>query len=127
MRKILLSIKPCFAHAILAGKKTIEYRKVVPKGVQYGIAYIYSSSPEKKIIGEFKYKSILAMHPEKLWEITKGKGGIEKDFFTSYFKDKNIAYAFEIENVKKYDSPKLLNDLGIKQAPQSWMYIEDLT
>lgn len=125
MRKILLSIKPCYAHDILAGIKTVEYRKAVPKKLQSGIAYIYSSFPEKKIVGEFKYKGILAMSPDRLWEETKGRGGIKEGFFNSYFSNKRIAYAFDIESIKKYEEPMKIESLGLKKAPQSWMYVED--
>lgn len=126
MRKILLSIKPYYAHAILNGSKTVEYRKVVPKEGLSGIAYIYSSSPEKKVIGEFKYKNILSMPPKILWEETKERGGIDQEFFDSYFQERNTAYAFDIESVLVYKTPKSLYDLNIKQAPQSWMYVDEI-
>lgn len=125
MKKILLSIKPYYAHAILCGIKTVEYRRNVPKEVQSGIAYIYSSSPEKMIIGEFKYKRILSMSPDKLWEETKERGGIELNFFISYFLNKSIGYAFDIESVRKYEYPIALKEFGIKRAPQSWMYVKN--
>ena len=35
-------------------------------------------------------------------------------------------YAWEIGNLVVYDNPKKLSEFGIKHAPQSWCYCEEL-
>lgn len=124
MKIILLSIKPKFAHAILEGRKKVEYRKSIPKGMKDGIAVIYSSFPEKKIIGEFRFDSILENTPDKIWEHTKNVGGVEKEFFDEYFENKSKAFAFVVSAIQIYDNPKQLSEFNISKAPQSWMYID---
>lgn len=36
-------------------------------------------------------------------------------------------YGLCISNLKVYDSPLTLADFGLKRAPQSWCYVEDIT
>lgn len=122
MGRILLPIKPQYAHAILEGQKTVEYRKVRPKD-NNGVVIIYSSSPERQVIGEFSYDGIIALSPEELWNVTKDKGCIAKADYDKYFNGKTIGYAFNIVSVTRYDEPKTLEDYGIVRAPQLWVMV----
>lgn len=124
MRKILISINPVHVEKIIAGIKKYEYRtKVAKKDIDAII--IYCTYPTKKVLAEVKIKSILSDDPDKLWERTKNFSGISKAFFDSYFKDRKIAYAYELGEIIKYNEPKELIDFGCVAAPQSYMYISD--
>lgn len=37
---------------------------------------------------------------------------------------KEEGYAIEIGRIKKYKTPKLLEEVGVKKAPQSFLYLE---
>lgn len=124
MKKILLPIKPQYAHAILEGKKTVEYRKCTPKNSNKGAVVIYSSSPECQVIGEFYYDGILSMSPKEMWNATSERGCIAKADFDKYFEDREIAYAFNIVGVTRYDEPRTLADYDIAKAPQLWVNLE---
>ena len=50
-RMIVLSLKPRFAQAILAGVKTVELRRTVPKIVIPTRALLYASSPVRALLG----------------------------------------------------------------------------
>ncbi|PAF52894.1 hypothetical protein BKH42_08960 [Helicobacter sp. 13S00482-2] len=120
--KALLSIKPEFAEAIFTGKKKFEYRKVnFKKDIK--TIQVYVTKPVGKIIGEFEIKRIIKDEPHSLWNKTYKYSGINEDFYVAYFEDKKIAYAIEIENVRRYDKP--LNPYLNKdfRAPQSFKYI----
>lgn len=119
---MLLSIKPQYAKVILDGKKQYEFRKNKPKQNVTRIIF-YASSPQKKIVGEAEIDSILEGTPNEIWEIAKTAAGITKQFFFSYYKGKNKAFAYKLKNVKIYDNPKSLSDYGLSQAPQSYIYI----
>lgn len=124
MCKILISINPIHVEKIIAGIKKYEYRtKVAKKDIDAII--IYCTYPTKKVLAEVKIKSILSDTPDKLWERTKSFSGISKEFFDSYFKDRKIAYAYELGEIIKYNKPKELIDFGCVAAPQSYMYISD--
>ena len=122
MCTILLSIKPEYANKIFSEDKKFEFRRSIPKKKVETII-VYSSSPEQKIIGEFKVKEIHEKNLSNLWKETKAESGITKSFFNSYFQGKEKGYAYEVGKLKKYKEKKNLKDLNIKSAPQSFMYI----
>lgn len=122
--KILLSIKPEYVQEIFDGKKYYEFRKTIFKNKEVDTVLVYSTSPVKMIVGEFKIKSIVKDNPKKLWELSPNNTGISKEKFLNYFKNKDIGYAIEIGKYIKYKKPKELMELGIKVAPQSFIYIK---
>ena len=120
--KVLLSIKPVFALKIFEGTKRYEFRKnIFKKNVE--IVVVYASSPVQQVIGEFEIKDILHDDLESIWHETNLYSGISRDFFNSYFINKEKAYAIEIGNLKKYKQPLLLSDFKLNFAPQSYIYI----
>lgn len=122
MRTILLSIKPDFVEKIFDGSKRYEYRRFACKD-PIGKIIIYATSPTKKVVGEVIVEEILSASPTALWEQTKKEAGISIEFFHEYFRGKKSACAYKLGEVKKYDTPQNLSDLGILQAPQSFMYV----
>lgn len=97
----ILSIKPEFSNAILAGVKKVEFRKTVfRKKVEK--VFIYSSSPVKKIIGYFTFNEIIEDSPHKLWEQFGGLGFIDEAGFFEYFEDKKIGFSICIDSVNEF-------------------------
>lgn len=122
MKKILLSINPEYVERILNGTKKFEYRTKVAKRDIKAIL-IYCTYPTKKVVAQVKIKSILSDSPENLWKMTKEFSGISKEFFDRYFKNREVACAYELGDVIEYKKPKLLEDFGIHYAPQSFIYV----
>ncbi|MHB8118618.1 MAG: hypothetical protein ACYDHX_07835 [Methanothrix sp.] len=56
----ILSVKPYFADAILAGIKTVELRTVAPRK-EIERAWIYSTAPVQRVVGYFKPGRIVPM------------------------------------------------------------------
>jgi len=125
LTNVLLSVKPQYAHKILEGSKKFEFRKTPIRRLVDKV-YIYSSSPEKKIIGYFHIKRIHSQKPAVLWDMCKDAGGIEKNDFFDYYSGKEVGHAIEISDVGTIDpfSPKAKNKHFI--PPQSYRYIEDI-
>lgn len=123
MKKILLSINPEYVERILNKTKRFEYRTKVAKKEVKSIL-VYCTSPTKMVVAEVKIKSILCDTPNNLWERTKEFSGISKKFFDEYFKNREIAYAYELGEILEYKNPRPLKDFGIEFAPQSFMYID---
>jgi len=122
----ILSIKPQYANAILSGKKTVEFRKAVFKQAVEKV-YIYSSSPEKMIIGYFTIESIDEDLPAELWNKYADLGSIKKDDFFNYYKGKDKGFAIKVKAVsafKKTIDPKSV--IENFRAPQSYMYVENI-
>ena len=123
MSKILMSIKPVYVDKILSGEKCYEYRKTLPKRDVSKII-IYSTHPVKKVVGEVSVKNILILEKEELWNKTKDKSGISKEFYDLYFKDKSISVAYELGEINIYSPYKDLKDLNINFVPQSFIYLD---
>lgn len=122
--KVLLSIKPEYVEKIFSGVKKYEYRRSIFKNKEIETVVIYSTFPVKKIVGEFKIKNIVKDLPEKLWELAPENTGIDKRKFMEYFDDKKEGYAIEIGKIEIYKTPKLLEELSVKKAPQSFLYLK---
>ncbi|WFR55400.1 hypothetical protein QA584_17515 [Anaerocolumna sp. AGMB13025] len=124
MCKMLLSINPEHVINILQGNKTYEYRKILCKR-KVDTIVIYATCPVQKIVGEVEVLEAIEMDKEKLWKITEKKSGITKEFYDKYYEGKDTAVAYKLGEVIKYDEPHSLSDIGIKMAPQSYMYISE--
>lgn len=122
MSKILLSIKPEYAKLILDGSKKYEFRKHLAHETVNSIV-IYSTSPQMAVVGEVDVIQSIAMSPPALWEFTKKEAGISRTNFIRYFRDCKKAYAYKLGNVTIYEYPKALEDFGLLQAPQSFVYL----
>ena len=122
MKNIVISINPEHVKNILNGTTKYEYRTRAAKSDVNKII-IYETTPIKKVVAEAEIIEVLAMDPEDLWEQTSEYSGITKSFFDSYFNNRDIAYAYKIGKVKKYDEPKTLQEFGLKSAPQSFAYV----
>jgi len=119
---MLLSINPEHINNIFKGSKRYEFRKTICTRKVDKIIF-YATCPVKKIVGEANVIKILIDSPEKIWEQTYKYSGISKHFFEEYYKNKENAIAFQIDDVLKYNNPKTLEDLGILRAPQSFQYL----
>lgn len=123
MCQILLSIKPEYVEKIFEGTKRFEFRKVKFKRNDVTKIIIYSTSPVMKVVGEAEITETIENTPSLLWEQTKEYAGVDKKFFDKYYEDREKAVAYKLGKVKKYVKPFQLEDLGIKKAPQSFMYL----
>ena len=122
-QKIVISINPEYVKKIISGEKKYEYRtKAAKQDVDKII--IYETKPVKKIVAEAEILDVLEMAPEELWKETHKESGITKRFFNKYFKDREVAYAYKLGKITVYDTPVELAELGIKNAPQSFVYLK---
>ena len=124
MSKVLLSIKPEYVQRILAGEKKFEYRKrLANKSVDTIV--IYATSPVMKIVGAVKVKGIYEKAPSVLWEQTKEHSGITRKKYREYFVGCKRAFAYELGEIIKYTKEYKLEEIGINNAPQSFVYLSE--
>ena len=122
MSQMLLSIKPQYVEKIITGKKKYEFRKFhCREGIDTII--IYATAPTKKVIGEVALLNIIEGDVEYVWHETKGFGGILRKDYTAYYKEREVAIAYQLGDVTLYDEPKTLSDLGLDYVPQSFAYL----
>ena len=122
MSQMLLSIKPQYVEKIITGKKKYEFRKFhCREGIDTII--IYATAPTKKVIGEVALLNIIEGDVEYVWHETKGFGGILKKDYKAYYKEREVAIAYQLGDVTLYNEPKTLSDLGLDYVPQSFAYL----
>lgn len=124
MSTILLSIKPEYVRCIFNGTKKYEFRKRLPKNTIKKII-VYSTFPDKAVVGEVNVKSTLSMSPSKLWDLTKNEAGISHKKFMEYFKGCTEAHAYELGKYVEFKEKRSIKDYGFKQAPQSFVYLKE--
>lgn len=122
MSKVLISIKPEYVNRILNGTKKYEYRRMLAKK-NVSSLIIYSTWPVMEIVGEVEVIGTIEMAPSSLWEKTKKEAGISRKKYREYFKGRKKACAYALGKVTKYEPNKKLLDIGVQQAPQSFLYL----
>lgn len=120
----MLSIKPEYVEKIFDGTKRFEFRKNLFKRDGIKSVVIYSTMPVGRVVGEFDVSELIADLPEIVWEKTSSYAGIDKKFFDSYYDNRQRAVAIGIGNVRRYEQPMPLIELGIGSTPpQSYRYL----
>ena len=119
---IVLPIHPEYAHAIMAGRKKVEFRKKnIPDSITHVV--VYATSPEKKVLGYFSVAEVVKAHPSTLWERFESVGGIDNRLFDEYYSGQSYGLGIVIGDVVEIDKPFELRDVnGILSAPQSFVY-----
>lgn len=123
MCKVLMSINPEYVEKILSGSKKYEYRKRSCKCTVSEII-IYCTAPVSKVVGRVKVEKVIEKEPDVLWNMTKEFSGVEYDFYQKYFAGKDTGVAYQLGKVKEFKRPKKLSFYGVKNAPQSFLYMK---
>lgn len=123
MCQMLLSINPEFVDKILAQTKRFEYRKNRCKS-EVDTIVIYSTYPVMRVVGEVEVLGVIEDDAHSVWKQTKDYSGVSKGFFDAYFKGRQKAVAYKLGKIKRYKKPLLLSELGVRAAPQSFVYLQ---
>ena len=121
--RVLLSIRPKFARAILRGYKRYEFRRrIFARHVDVVVMYV--TSPVASVVAEFDVDNIIRAPLPKLWEQTRNYAGIDEELFLQYFDGNKIGYAIQVGSIREYVSPFCLKEeLGLS-PPQSFVYLD---
>ncbi|HJJ41714.1 MAG TPA: ASCH domain-containing protein [Methanocorpusculum sp.] len=122
--KVLLSIKPEYADRIFSGEKKYEFRRTIFSRPDVDEVVIYETSPVKRIVGSFTVKKVHKYKPAVLWKKTREYAGIDEKHFFEYFRGCDTAYAIEIGDVKRYESPINPWENVNFVPPQSFVYYD---
>ncbi len=125
-RDVVLSIRPKFSSRIMSGEKTVELRRRFPSSAPKGtIAYIYSTSPERAMVGVAEISSVKKLAIEEIWRRYADVAFIERTEFDRYFEGLNEGFALEFANARPFVTPVELTDLRERfgfEPPQSFLY-----
>lgn len=127
-RVLLISVRPEFAEKIVNGVKTMELRKCSPNIDSGDLVVIYSTLPEKAIVGTCIVKEIIKKSPIQLWRRYSNKMGIDKKRYFEYFRDTNLAVGIVLTSIDKLDKKLPLDSVrkAIPQfsPPQTFRYLD---
>lgn len=127
-RILLLSIRPQYAEAILAGRKTVELRRRRPQLEEGERVLIYSSGGTRALVGAFVTKGVVQANPKELWRAFGQAAGISREAFTTYFAGKETGVAISVEGAWRAPEAVDLDDLRLLwpgfMPPQSYRYMD---
>ena len=130
-RMIVLSLKPRFAQAILAGVKTVELRRTVPKIVIPTRALLYASSPVRALLGTCVITSVRSADLAALWHEYGSRSELSSHEFQQYFEGVAKGTALTLSEPQALSRPIPLQDLRAKprsfRPPQSFAYVDTKT
>ncbi|GGN37640.1 putative transcriptional regulator [Actinoplanes campanulatus] len=125
-RTLLLSLRPRFAAAILAGTKTIEIRRR-PVNAAPGTAIIlYASSPQMAVVGTARLAHITVCPPDDGWRRFHHEFGLGRDEYNEYLDGAVNAHLLHVTAVNRLNEPLPLRHLREQapfQPPQSFRYV----
>ena len=118
----LLKIHRKYCEKILVGTKTYEYRKQCPSWVSPECDMVLcSSDAPTTLLAVFEVGEILSGTPEEVWQRTAEAGGMEREAYLRYYKNRPMAFAFEIAHVHRFIGGKAIAPtLGGDFIPRSF-------
>ena len=128
MTAVLLSVRPRFARALLDGTKTAEVRRRFPSLPSGTTLYIYSTTPDRAVLGTVELDTIDRPPVRDVWDKYQDKIEIDQDTLNHYLMDVESPAILCITNPRPWEQhPSLtaLRDrLGLR-PPQSFRYLSE--
>ena len=90
-----------------------------------GHVVIYSTSPEKKVVGFFSVPKVTRATPRQLWNDFKHVGCVKKEFLIDYFTGYKHGLAIHVGKVSRARKPFSLEKIKRQNPPQSFSYLEN--
>ena len=130
-RMVILSLKPRFAEAILAGVKTAELRRTEPKIVVPTRAILYATTPVRALLGTCIITKVRSADLTVLWREYGSRSDLHYHQFRQYFEGLDTGTALELTQPRAFSQRIPLRDLRAKprgfRPPQSFAYVDTKT
>lgn len=125
-RDVVLSIRPQYSEKIVDGSKTVELRRRFPVSAPNGtIAYIYSTSPVRAMVGMAEITSVLKLPIAEIWQRFENQAQIDKPDFDRYFEGVEQGFVLLFDKARPFPKPLPLSTLRERfdfEPPQSFLY-----
>jgi predicted transcriptional regulator len=126
---IVMSIRPEYADKIMAGQKTIELRRRIPKSMRPGqTLFIYASSPQKALVGAAIVTDVKCLPVSRLWQQYAQSACVQEETFRRYFCGMDEGFGLLLSQVVRFKSPIPVAELRDRFGffpPQSYRYVRD--
>lgn len=125
-RDVVLSIRPQYSEKILEGRKKVELRRRFPVSAPKGtIAYIYSTSPVRAMVGVAEIADVLKLPVVEIWRRFEEQAFIEREAFEKYFEGVEEGFVLRLEDARAFKRGlplALLRERFSFEPPQSFLY-----
>lgn len=126
MNSILLSVRPTFARALMDGTKTAEVRRRFPAQPAGSRLFVYSSSPDRAVIGTLRLDSIDRPNSQDVWRLYAHQIEIDEEPLDLYLEDTASAAILHVSEPALWNRPVPLSQLRSRiflEPPQSFRYL----
>lgn len=127
-RAVLLSVKPVYAKALLAGTKTAEVRRRFPAQPTGTVLFIYASNPLRAVLGTMALDHISRVESEAVSRTYRGQIEIDRDDLAVYLGGVETAAVLEVSEPRIWSHPVPLDTLRARvqvEPPQSFRYLTE--
>lgn len=110
-RSVLLSVRPRFARALLDGSKTVEVRRRFPileRGIRL---FVYSSSPDRAVLGTVIVSETSRIPADEVWDRYKRHIAIEREPLREYLEGAPHSVVLEVVEPQRWATPVRLATL----------------
>lgn len=126
---VLLSVRPRFAASLLDGSKTVEIRRGRAHLQPGATCLLYSSSPERALVGTVRVASTHVALPSVIWAQWGPATGLDRAEFDAYLSESNEATAIVVEGAQRFKTAIPLEELRDRQqgfvTPQSYRFVAE--
>jgi predicted transcriptional regulator len=125
-RAMLLSVRPQYAEAILAGTKRAEVRRQRPSATPGTPVIIYATKPRAAVIGTAHIDQVCDGTPAVLWDEYQHLMGITRREYDHYLHGASVACLLLLGDARHLTHPLTLDDLRETadfQPPRSYRYV----
>ncbi|MYB10905.1 MAG: ASCH domain-containing protein [Acidimicrobiia bacterium] len=130
-RMIVLSLRPRFAEAILAGTKTVELRRTRPRIEVPTRALLYATTPIRALLGTCIITEVRSADLTALWREYGSSSELSHSEFKHYFDGLDVGTALTLAHQQPLDRMVPLQDLRANprgfRPPQSFAYVDAKT
>lgn len=109
--RLVMSLKPKFARAVISGDKHVEIRRSFASRWVDERVCIYSSAPDQRLVGEANIQKVINADPEQIWSLYGPEMCCDRAEFDAYAKGASELAAIRLSQVVKYDRPVPLADI----------------
>ena len=124
---VLLSVRSPHVERLLAGTKTVEFRRRawrVPNGAR---ALLYASHEKRAILGSLTVRSTEVGSRSAMWELHGARSGLTRREYWAYFDAADRAVAITVSDERELDHPLTLAELRLRcptfHVPQSYRFM----
>lgn len=110
-RPLLLSVRPRFARALLGGTKTVEIRRRFPDVPADTTVVIYSSTPDKAVLGTMRSVGLVRSTPAQIWRDYSTVMELTREQLTDYLHGASECSVLKLDRPHHWAQPVPLTHL----------------